>query len=71
MKINLPYKIGTVLRTVESEKVQYDKVHHYIVGEKVQVVLVLCYDTNPRLSKPIDIDELKKNWKYYKRNGKT
>ena len=54
MNVSLPYEIGTILKTVESDKVQYDKVHHYIVGEKIQVVLELCYDTSPRLSVPID-----------------
>ncbi len=62
MYVSLPYKIGTILKTVESDKVQYDKVHHYIVGEKIQVVLELCYDTKPRLSVPIDIKRLKRKW---------
>lgn len=62
MNVSLPYEIGTILKTVESDKVQYDKVHHYIVGEKIQVVLELCYDTSPRLSVPIDIERLQKKW---------
>lgn len=39
MNVSLPYEIGTVLKTVESGKTQYDKIHHYIVGTKIQVVL--------------------------------
>lgn len=62
MNVNLPYEIGTVLKTTESDKVQYDKVHHYIVGNKIQVVLELCYETAPRLSIPIDIEELEQRW---------
>jgi hypothetical protein len=62
MNVNLPYEIGTVLKTVESGKEQFDKVHHYIVGSKIQVVLELCYETNSRLSTPIDIEELGKRW---------
>ena len=38
MNVNLPYEIGTVLKTIESGKVQYDKVHHYIVGNKIQAI---------------------------------
>ena len=63
MNVNLPYEIGTVLKTIESGKVQYDKVHHYIVGNKIQVVLELCYETDSRLSTPIDIEELQRRWK--------
>lgn len=62
MNVNLPYEIGTVLKTTESDKVQYDKVHHYIVGNKIQVVLELCYETAPRLSIPIDIEKLEQRW---------
>jgi hypothetical protein len=62
MNVNLPYEIGTVLRTVESGKEQFDKVHHYIVGSKIQVVLELCYETSSRLSTPIDIEELEQRW---------
>ena len=66
MDVNLPYEIGTVLKTMESGKVQYDKVHHYIVGNKIQVILELCYKTDPRLSIPIDIDELQQKWEVFK-----
>lgn len=63
MTIHLPYKIGTVLKTIESGAVHYDRVHHYIVvGKQIQVVLELCYETNPRLSDPIDIEDLKQKW---------
>ena len=62
MNVSLPYEIGTILKTLESDKVQYDKVHHYILGEKIQVVLELFYDTSPRLSVPIDIERLQKKW---------
>ena len=62
MNVSLPYEISTILKTVASGQIQYDKVHHYIVGEKIQVVLELCYDTSPRLSVPIDIERLQKKW---------
>lgn len=62
MNVSLPYEIGTILKTVESDKVQYDKVHYYIVGTKIQAVLELCYDTSPRLSVPIDVEKLRKKW---------
>lgn len=62
MNINLPYEIGTILKKTENGKVHYDKVHHYIVAKKVQAVLELCTDTNPRLSVPIDIQDLKQKW---------
>ena len=66
MNVNLPYEIGTVLKTIESGKVQYDKVHHYIVGSKIQVILELCCKTDPRLSTPIDIEELQQRWEVFK-----
>ena len=66
MTVNLPCKIGTIVKTVETGKVQYDKVHHYIVGKKIQVVLELCYKTEPRLSAPIDIDYFEKKWEICK-----
>jgi hypothetical protein len=62
MNVNLPYEIGTVLKTVESGKEQFEKVHHYIVGIKIQVVLELCYETDPRLSTTVDIEELEQRW---------
>jgi len=62
MNISLPYEIGTILKKNESGKEYYDKVHHYIVGKKIQVVLELCTNTNPRLSGPIDIKELQQKW---------
>lgn len=71
MHVNLPYEIGTILKTVESDKVQYDKVHHYIVGAEIQVVLELCYDTSPRLSIPIDIERLEKKWTVCDSNCET
>ena len=71
MYVNLPYEIGTILKTVESDEVQYDKVQHYIVGEKIQVVLVLCYDKSPRLSVPIDIERLMEKWTVCDSNCET
>lgn len=62
MNVSLPYEIGTILKTVESGKVQYDKIHHYIVGTKIQVVLELCCKTAPRLSVPINIENLEEKW---------
>jgi hypothetical protein len=49
MNINLPYEIGTVLKTVESGKEQFDKIHHYIISNKIQVVLELCYETQSKI----------------------
>lgn len=69
MNVNLPYEIGTVLKTIEAGNVQYDKVHHYIVGNKIQAVLELCYETNPRISIPIDIEELQQKWEICNING--
>ena len=62
MNVSLPYEIGTVLKNVRDGNEYHDKVHHYIVGHKIQVVLELCYDTNPRLSVPIDMQKLKNEW---------
>ncbi len=62
MNVSLPYENGTVLKTVEAGKTQYDKIHHYIIGAKIQVVLELCYKTEPRLSVPIDIEKLESKW---------
>lgn len=71
MHVSLPYEIGTILKTIESGKVQYDKIHHYIVGEKIQVVLELCYDISPRLSMPVGIERLEKKWTICDSNCKT
>lgn len=71
MNVSLPYEIGTVLKAIESDEMQYDKVDHYIVGTKIQVVLELCYETNPRLSVPIDIENLDKKWSVLDRNSQT
>jgi hypothetical protein len=65
MNISLPYEIGTILKTTDSGVVHYDKVHHYIIGDKIQVVLTLCHDKDPRLSVPIDIEDLKKRWEVF------
>ena len=62
MNINLPYEIGTVLKAKEFDKIHYDRVHHYIIGDKIQVVLELCYATNPRLSIPIDMERFMQKW---------
>ncbi len=69
MKDILPYKIGTLLKTVEPGKTQYGKVHHYIVGTKIQVVLELCYETEPTLTEPIDIEKLSEKWSNFKIRG--
>ena len=65
MNISLPYEIGTVLKATEAGTVHYDKVHHYIIGDKIQAVLMLCHDTDPRLSVPIDIEKLQKKWEVF------
>ena len=62
MNVNLPYEIGTILKKEEFGKTRYDKLHHYIVGDELHAVVVLDYQTNPRLSVPIDIDRLQKEW---------
>ena len=65
MNVSLPFEVGTVLKTTESGNIQYDKVHHYIVGENIQVVLTLCHETDPRLSIPIDINDLQERWEVW------
>ena len=62
MTVELPYKIGTILKTTRDGKVQYDKVNHYIVGWKTKVVLELGDDRNKILSEPMFLDELFRNW---------
>ena len=61
--VELPYKIGTKLQTFENGKIQHDYVYCYIIGSSINVRLMLCYDTDPRLSIPISVDHLKKCWK--------
>ena len=70
LKVELPYKIGTKLQTYENGKIQHDYVFCYIIGDSINVKLMLCYDTNPRLSIPISLDDLKKNWKPLKKKAK-
>ena len=61
--VELPYEIGTKLQTYENGKVQHDCVYCYIIGVGIEVRLILCYDTNPRLSIPFPVEDLKKKWK--------
>lgn len=63
MNIKLPYKIGTIVKTTEGGFDKYDKIVHYIIGEKIFVVLILEYKTNPRLSVPIELNDFIKRWK--------
>lgn len=65
MNIKLPYEIGTILKTVDGDRIQYDRVHHYVVGKDIKVVLELCYKTAPRLSEPIEIDKLLDRWEFH------
>lgn len=44
---------------------------NYIVGAEIQAVLELCYETNPRLSVPIDIERLEKKWTVCDSNCET
>ena len=62
MNVNLPYEIGTVLKTMESGKVQYDKVHRYI-GTVLR--------NRSSISTPIDIEELQQRWEVFKTYGKN
>lgn len=62
MKIELPYKIGTIVKTTEGGIDKYDKINNYIIGEKIFVVLILEYKTNPRLSTPIELNEFIQSW---------
>lgn len=59
MNIKLPYKIGTIVKTTERG---FDKIDHYIIGEKIFVVLILEYKTNPRLSVPIELNDFVQRW---------
>ena len=40
MNIKLPYKIGTIVKTTEGGFDKYDKIVHYIIAEKIFVVLI-------------------------------
>lgn len=62
MNINLPYEPGTEVVTTESGIKRHDRIDHYIVGKKVQVVLVLECRTAPRLSVPIELDDFLERW---------
>ena len=62
MKIELPYKIGTIVKTTEGGIDKSDKINNYIIGEKIFVVLILEYKTNPRLSTPIELNEFIQRW---------
>ena len=62
--VELPYKIGTKLQTYENGRWQNDYVYQYIISsDTINVILMLCYDKDPRLSIPIPLDNLKKRWK--------
>ena len=63
MNIKLPYKIGTIVKTTDGGFERWDKIHHYIVAEKIFVVLMLEYKTNPRLSVPIELNYFIQKWK--------
>lgn len=36
------------------------------VGNKIQAILELCHETDPRLSTPINIEELQQRWEVFK-----
>lgn len=63
MNIELPYKIGTIVKTAEGGFDKYDKIDHYIISEKIFVVLILEYKTNPRLSVPVELNDFVQRWK--------
>lgn len=62
--IKIPYPIGTVLSTRKNGEWKNDKVHHYIIdNEGLKVILFLDYgEDNVRLSVPISIERLNKEW---------
>ena len=63
MNVELPYEIGTVLKTKNQEKIRFNKVHHYIIaGNMVYVVLEFCHSPDSRLSDPIPLEELQQKW---------
>lgn len=63
MVVCLPYPVGTILATKVNDRWQNDKIDHYIVDNNgLKVVLILNCDKQPRLSTPISIDRLNKNW---------
>ena len=64
MNVELPYKIGSVFKTIRDGKVQYDRINHYIVGRKIKVVLELNYETDKLLSEPMFLNELERNWEF-------
>ena len=62
--IKIPYPIGTVLSTRKNGEWKNDKVHHYIIdNEGLKVILLLDYgEDNVRLSVPIPVERLNKEW---------
>ena len=62
--IKIPYPIGTVLSTRKNGEWKNDKVHHYIIdNEGLKVILLLDYgEDNIRLSVPIPVERLNKEW---------
>lgn len=68
MNLELPYKLNTILERKENGKIYYDKVHHYIIDDNIYVILELSTFSDPRLSTPIPIEQLKANWTVYKTN---
>ena len=70
MNVNLPYEIGTVLKTMESGKVQYDKVHHYCRKQNSGYIGTVLRNRSS-ISTPIDIEELQQRWEVFKTYGKN
>lgn len=61
-----PYPVGTYLCKEEYGITHIDRVEEYVINKaKVFVILVLDVFKEPRLSTPIDIDSLLKQWKEY------
>lgn len=62
--IKIPYPIGTVLSTRKNGEWKNDKIHHYIIdNEGLKVILLLDYgEDNARLSVPIPVERLNKEW---------
>ena len=62
MNIKLHYDLGTVVTCNESGKDIYAKVDHYIIDKKIYVVLMLDYNTDPRLSRKLDLEYFQNKW---------
>lgn len=60
--VNLPYEIGTVVKTYQNGQKFTDRVRQYIVSDETNVILDINCDES-RLSTPISLEEFKQRWK--------